>query len=154
MNVAERYPLDYDALAKGQTIDADRIEEIVGVSRTLATYSGKQVQLAATIEEELADRGKPVTVQCIGAEIRILTDSEALAATDNRFRKYLRQARKANRNLAEIDVRNLSAKERQLHDREMVVQAAIIAGAQESKRHAIAEYQRRVPGLPAPEPVG
>jgi hypothetical protein len=154
MNVAERYPLDYDALAKGQTIDADRIEEIVGVSRTLAAYSGKQVQLAATIEEELADRGKPVTVQCIGAEIRILTDSEALAATENRFRKYLRQLGKAHHNLSEVDTRNLTEDERRRHDRQLVVQAAVLVGAREAKQHALVEYRRRVPGLPAPEPVG
>lgn len=154
MGEASRYPIDFDALGKGDVLSAETIVGIVGVSAGSARYSGRQMRLCARIERELTDRGLDVTVACVKTEIHVLDDAAAAVHTKELFRKGLQTLRRAHGQNMKVDAGQLSAAERKDHERALVVQGAIVAGIREARRNIAVAYQRKTPGLPRPETAG
>lgn len=149
MEMARRYPLDFDAIRKGDVLTADVLEEIFGVARSRRAYSSRQVGLAKRIERELALRGRPATVRCVGPEVRVLLDGEASSRNGRLFVQYRRRMSRRHVKMVEVDVANLTPEERDRHGRALVVQAAQLCGLRERRVEAAAAHRRSTPGLDA-----
>jgi hypothetical protein len=147
---AEAYPVDFEALKKGDTIPAEKIEEIFNTRRTDADYSLYQMKLRSRIIGERRKMGRPVSVRCDGPALVILTDSEASQYQARRCETALDKLADGNLGLQEVDVQNLREDEMKYHERRQLVSGAMLAGAIGAKKQAIKAlpHQRQTPGLP------
>lgn len=96
MNTSDRYPLDFDALHKGDCIPCDQIERIYQVNhRTdLTSFQFKALELSQNIHRERPD----LLARVDGYSVRIMTDAEAEEWTYAQTRKAVASiARNARR---------------------------------------------------------
>lgn len=118
--ILSKYPIDVDALVKGDEISVERVEVIVGVRYTDRRYALAACQLASWIEGEKLDRGEYVTVATVKGAIRVLTDAEAADYLTRRFAAHEAGLRTSARRKAGVDRSALTEDGRAKHDRELV----------------------------------
>lgn len=129
--MAEKYPLDFLTLAKGDVIQAEQIEAIYGRPRSDPRFSFDMLALSREIERQRSDL---VTRQDHGT-IRIMTDLEASEYLDQQTDRHTHGLRRNAARAARIDVSGFSMSQRLLHDaRER--KAAMVALAAEGARRA------------------
>lgn len=149
---AEKYPFDFDALNKGDTISPEIAESIVKVPRSHRRYSLKAAGLAKLVERELGARGKKCTVCVRNDAICILTDSEAAVYTKQQGSIARRKERLNFMRALHVDVTNLGPDERKAHERRLVIDGQAIAAASRVRRKLAVETHKRVtPTLGAPQ---
>lgn len=95
---ASRWPLDFDALQRGDLIPASKVEEIAGCTRDDRRYPMAMLRLSQQIRRHfMSERGDDVTVVSDHDDIRIHTMQEQAAYTrredDRRRRSYVRNLR-------------------------------------------------------------
>jgi hypothetical protein len=118
MTSVERYPLDFEALNRGDTIPAERIERIYGISRNHRDYWSKQLRLRDQIEDHfLSVRGDDVSVKIESGDLVILGHRDQAHYTQQRARAAIRQYGKSFRKASAVDQSHLSDEERERHDR-------------------------------------
>jgi len=149
MSETRLYPLDFNALQKGDVIPPEQIEKIYNVNREdVKAYQLKKLVLASQIERELGDRGRSVTVRGDGDSLRILTDPEAAEYNAKRFRHGLRAATRSHKRTMCVDVAHLDADQKLTHSRECVVQGKILQSIKDTKKALRLEsHQRQTPGI-------
>jgi hypothetical protein len=148
---AERYPLDYDALAKGDVIGRDRLAVILDADPESALYHARLVGLMRTIEEELELRGRPCTVRSHQGTIEILDDAAASAHNQVWFRLRCRGLKRSHRRMLAVDAANLDAEQLRGHDRALVLQGRTLAAMAAARAIRPAACQRPI-ALPPPVP--
>ena len=152
MNEAQRTPVDYDALKKGDVIPAARIEQIVGVTRASPNYAFRMLRLKGQIERELADRGKVWTIASANGDLRVLTDAEASTYNFTEAAHARSKERRCFARQAAVEVDKLPADERPEHERRLYIQSRFIQAAAAVREELKLEPARRaVPGLPKAE---
>lgn len=114
---AERWPVDFDALKRGDVIPSERVERVYGVSREDRAYSLAAMRLAKLVSTFFRrERGENVVVVCVRDDIRILTHAEQARHVRRqeriRRRSYLRNIEAG----AAVDTDALSDEERQAHE--------------------------------------
>lgn len=150
MDEVKYHPIDFDVLNKGDSISPAQLEEITGCQRGTTAYQLAVLQLCDRVQRELDDRDKSVTVAVKKGFLCVLTDEEASihnARMCNRGKRAF--ARSHVRNM-QVDVAQLSAESRKIHDRNLIVNGATLAAMKEAKRIALQSHKRSTPGLPAP----
>lgn len=145
------FPLDFDALKKGDTIPPDRLEQLTGCERGTSKYQLAVLTLRERIVKECHERGREFTVAIIKGALRILTDSEASLYNARAFKGKFRGAGRALKRAARVDTSNLDDGQKKEHERNLIVFGKMLQAAR-SARAAIAAtpHQRTTPGLPAP----
>ena len=145
---ATPYPLDFDALEKGQTLPAGELERITNEKRGTNDYRFAVLKLTGRIQDELRDRGRPVTVCTKGDDLLILTDAEASIHNEELYKQRLRQLVRTHRRACEVDVANLTEQQKQEHDGRLLVQGRLLqALAAEKKKLQLEAAKRTVPAL-------
>jgi hypothetical protein len=149
---AQRYPLDYEALNKGDSISPARLQDILGLRSTHPRYQLRLCALRSEVERGLEAIGRRWTVAIRKGFLVVLTDPEAAVYNTRQFENRTRQMNRAHqRNLA-VDAGNLTQFEQVQHDRALVVQGVQIAALHAARRQLRAQpYERPNPGLPAAE---
>ena len=147
----KRYPFDYETMYKGMVITQQEIEAIIQFRQRQAPekYNLKRLQLARAIEEGIwYAQELVVTVRCLGADIRILTDEEAAEHNRRRFMEQMRGAKRTHMRNLGVDRTVLSPEQNQRHERTLEVQGKTLQAIQTAMpRMLIARpYQRQVPG--------
>ncbi len=122
----ERWPLDVDALEKGDVIGPEKIEKISGKSRNdPKAYRLEQLKLVQWIEKESASFGCPLIPKTEGDAIRILHDGEAIEYAERELMRHRRgQGKQVRRLSGSIDESKLSSKEQAHKDRLQCLWAA------------------------------
>jgi len=152
MNDVTRFPVDYDALAKGDVIPAKELSRIVGEPMRSYEYQYKITALTKEIETELWSRGKPWTVRIRNGDIVILTDAEASDYNAERVDKMRRGIYRSHRRMMAVDVAQLTTEERALHDRNAVRSGMVVAALLATRRAPQPiPVQRQHPMLPGVE---
>jgi hypothetical protein len=150
--VAERYPIDYDALKKGDSIGPGRLVEILGVRQTHPRWQLKLLALQQEIERELWDRGKPWTVAIRKGFIAVLTDSEAAEYNRRRFLSAQRSLHRSHRRNSAVDQANLAESERAMHHRAIHVEGVQLAAMLAARRElGPRPYERQFPARQGPQ---
>lgn len=130
MAETEKYPLDFDALEKGQYIDAETLTHIFNVRPGTQLFSLKTMQLKMRIECERADliaRGE-------GQGIRILTDEEAGPYLHGRMEAHVRGLAKTSQKRSRIDPNALTPEQRAMHESENRIGASVAVAARQAMR--------------------
>lgn len=144
------YPIDFDALQKGDEITTQQIEEFGRCTHE----QEKQFRFAAMslkdrIVKECRDRGKLFTVIITKMRIRILTDEEAALYNPRQFKQGFRRQVRSLRRLTEVNTSSLSEQQQKDHERNLLVFGKMLQAARSAraKVQAVA-HQRTIPGLP------
>ena len=147
---ATRYPLDYDTLKKGDVITAEQLEKITGLPRDSTKYQLKVMALQQHVADELAVRGRPVTVVVRLRELVILTDAEASTYNHERLGVHLHGAMRAHDRTQAVDVSNLDDDQKKEHVRRIEVGGKFVQAIVETGRKLkLRGYERKTPGLPS-----
>lgn len=126
----ERYPLDFDALQKGQYIDCETLTHIFGVQPGTSLFSLETMKLKQRIECERADliaRGE-------GQGLRILTDEEAGPYLHSRMASHVRGLAKTSQKRSRIDPNELDEDQRRVHESENRIAASVAIAARQAMR--------------------
>lgn len=151
---ATRYPLDYDALKKGDVIPAAQLERILSRKRGTERYHLQLLTLRDEIERQLAIRGAIVAVRTFGDTLKILTDEEAAEHCPRRVHLGIRHAFKNHRKSLAVELPNLSDEKRRELLRTNEINSKMLSAATEARREAIRQlssHKRSRPGLPNKE---
>lgn len=122
----EKYPFDYDALNKGDTIPADKVAEIINLPEYDKRYPLKLMALCKTVERELNDRGKSVTVRSTKGALNILPDADAAEYATDRRRFALGQLRRSHGIAQRVDITALDEDQRASHERSLITGASYL----------------------------
>ena len=147
MPEATRFPLDFDALNKGDIITAKTLTEILGVRPSSARYRAKQVDLAFEIERQLKARDRDVTARLDHDDIIIVTDQDAVAYHAKLGKKAVRQLKRALRKTIEIDRGNLDSDGLKAHDRSMETLSKRVLAVSVAHKIDPLVYRRNVPKM-------
>lgn len=134
---AERFPVDYDALKKGDVIPAERVQRLTGLPKGHEKYSLRALQWGRKIEKEMEQRGCPVIIVYEKYALKVLTDSEAIVYNAKSFREGIAKSQRAHRrNRTRVDRCELTAAEKASHETEVRVSAAILRGIRNTRKEA------------------
>jgi len=143
----KKFPIDFDALNKGDLISAEDIEDAYGVKRTSRSYAFSVLRMKAEIERELSDLGRPVTCKSEGDCVRVLTDEESLEYNARRFESNVHGVYRAHRRTADIDTENLSASSQASHAHTLQLQAMQCLALKKVRRRMSIEPHENAPQL-------
>ena len=145
------FPLDFDALQKGDNITPDRLEKLTERKRGTDGYNLAVLALRERIVRECRDRGKHFTVAVVKGTLRILTYEEAAVYNVRTFRAGFRRSGKSLRRLAKVNTAALTDPQKKDHERNMIVFGKMLQAARSARAAIAAEpYKRTTPGLPEP----
>jgi len=148
--MAERYPVDFEALQKGDFIAPEVIEKWGGVPRHSIKYGFKLLAFKANVEKELRDLKRPMTLKSEKYGLRLLNDPDASRYRSDRQKHLLTNAVVQHRGLIEVDRGRLSDEESEVHDRRTMVSSlfvSAISGVRKEVRRLA--HKRQTPGLPS-----
>jgi hypothetical protein len=142
-----RFPIDFDAVQKGDKFTPEQIETILGISQDSERFQLAVLAFVERIRDELDSRGKPATVAIVKKCVTILTDQEASIYNATEFDRGLRKSGRAHRRAVQVDVGLLDHDDRQRHERNLTTQAAILTGIKTARKLAISSHKRTTPGI-------
>ena len=146
---AEKYPLDYDMLSKGDYLTPEEVERATDVRRDdHKQYQFSVMRLCKEISQNMEARGDPVTVCSHQDGIKILTDEEASIYNEAEFERGRRKMVRSHVRLRKVDLMALSDENQVRTLRCMEVQSKQLQAMRQSKREALAEARKRA-ALPA-----
>jgi len=135
---AEIYPIDVQALSKGDVIPVERIENITGETRGTPAFALATLGLRVRIENELRDIGTPMCLRGFqGESLKVLTDEEASAYKDLRAKSHLRGLARSVRDLQEVDRSRINKAGQDEHDRRLFVHGRTLQAALAGRSDAI-----------------
>jgi hypothetical protein len=145
-------PIDFDAIQKGDALSPSQLEEITGKKQGTSAYAFAVMQLSQRIANECASRGKIFTIAIVQQHLRVLTDEEASVYNDKQYRAKWRGMKRNHFNNMAVDASKLSDSQRSKHERNILVQAGLLAAGDKERRRLIVQaHQRTTPGLPSTE---
>jgi hypothetical protein len=145
------YPLDFDALQKGDVITIDRLEAITDKQRGTQAFQLAVLSLRERIINECKDRDRFFTVAIVKGNLRILTDEEAAVYNSRTFKMGMKRSRKSLSRLAKVDMNNLDDLQKKSHERNLIVFGKMLQAARSAQKSlTAAPHQRTLPGLPEP----
>ncbi len=142
-----RYPLDFDALKKGDVIPAEQLESITSEKRGTEDYRFKVLKLCERIKAELAERNYPVTLTQRGQGIHILTDEEASPHNEMLIRQDVGKVMRHFRQLVAVNPVALTDEQRTDHEQRILTMGRYVAAIKSAKREIPLEpTESTVPG--------
>ena len=136
---AERWPVDYDSLKKGDSIPPRVVCEYFKTSQSSRHYSLFAMRLGEMIERELEARGLHVLTCTKNDFVHILTDEEAAESVEVNFNRCFSRARKIHAKARTIDRAQLDAAQNARLDRALMIQGAKLLAARDAEVRAIEE---------------
>ena len=134
------YPLDFDALVKGQFISNERLEEILGIPRR----DENRFRCAVLdLQGRIQQRGFTVRIDW-ATGLYILKDVDAIQHNDRLFNQYKRGMATRHRLSIAIDVEALTSQQRAQHDRNLLRQGRLLqAMTQETRSYRLEKRRNR-----------
>jgi hypothetical protein len=121
-----RFPVDYDAIHKGDVIPRSEIAKLLGIP--FRNYHDLQIAVVG-LQHEIADglraRGKPYTVCQKNGDLAILDDPNASEYNQEWFHKHRRGLFRCHARLAAVDSSQLTEDQRRKHVRDCPHQARL-----------------------------
>jgi hypothetical protein len=149
-----QYPLNFDALRKGDVLDHDQLNEILGgVVIDAAVGKAASVRLAALKLAQLVMKRRPDLVcrlLCQNQEegrykLVILTDAEAATYTHRKFHLGLDKSARSLREQAAVDRNRLNGDQQKSHEHCLQMNAQISRVAfQAARRYGSLDVARRI----------
>jgi len=147
------FPINFDSIQKGDSWNQDQLIEIVSamigkpVNRESDAYRLGVLAFSQRVSDELASRGRVVTVATVKGAVKVLTDPEASIYNAAAFEAAFRRAGRSHFRGASVDVASLDDEQRKKHDNRLAIQGAMLqAAAGVRKLPPLRPTVRNVPG--------
>jgi hypothetical protein len=114
---AQRFPLDFQALKRGDYLTPQQVEQATLTPRDHRNYRVEMRQLRDQIMAQFLTRGEVVTVITENDGLRILTHAEQSEHAPTREQRAVRQMLIARAEGAAVDLQQLTDDQRQRHER-------------------------------------
>lgn len=137
-----RWPMDFDALSKGDVIDSEHLQRVTRCEAGTSAYQLKLLAVKNEIERRLAQRDYPVTCKIEKNAIRILSDLEASEYNEGQGELAVRKAYRSLRRLANVDPRNMTEQQQKEHSRRLIAMGATCAAIRETRRNLRIEHNK------------
>jgi hypothetical protein len=137
------YPFETEALAKGDRIKADIIEQAYSVTRDTGAYQLAALAASEFVRRRFADRGETVMVVQRKFDLVILTDEEAVEHAEQEFWRGIKKAGRIHARSMGIDRANLAPPVAAVHDRQLETRGRVLAATRQAKRMPAPEVRRR-----------
>jgi len=152
METTQRWPVDFDAVKKGDSWSPAQLEGIIGKPRGTDAYRMGVLKFCQRVADELADRDRPATVAEVKGHVRVLTDPEASEHNARSFSAGFRRAKRSFRRTQQIDAANLDAAQQERHTNRLAVFGGMLQAAAAARRlPPLTPTVRRVPQVPVGE---
>lgn len=144
--LTDKYPIDFEAIFKGQLITVEELQKITGKKPGTDEYQFALLSLQSAIQNKTS-----CTVKIQNKfELLVLTDEEASRHNHKLFLQNVRGMRSRFDLNAAVDVGELSDEQRAKHERNLVVQSLYIqAITTTAKQIAVEAHKRKLPSKPA-----
>lgn len=136
----QKFPIDFDALTKGQEFTPVQLREILGKEPGTDAYRFAVMGLQALIHERTGFTAKCLT----DGSIRVLTDAEAAEHNPKIFAQNLRSLILRHTLSTQVDVDNLNTEQRRNHDRNLMIQSRYISSIKGVTKQLAAQKPKKV----------
>lgn len=137
----EQYPLKFDALQKGDFLEAGELEVVFGVSVAEDKYVFALLNLQQQIQNKT---GFTVRIEK-KYNLRILTDAEASVHNAKVQKRFVRGAVRRHTLLQSVDVLQLTASESRLHERHLEISGLLVLKIGEARKRIVSAARPEVP---------
>lgn len=121
MSTPSRFPLDFDALQRGDFLAPEVVEAATLCKRTDSGYWAKLLRLRQEVRDHFqGKRGDLVTIVQEGDGLRILTHPEQAEYAPKREERAVQQLLISQAEGAAVDLAQLNTEQRQRHERWML----------------------------------
>ena len=147
---ADRYPLDFDKLEKGDTISHAQLEEILGMKKDKdpEKFALEKLKLYGRIQRELWEEGKVYTVRMTGGMIHICDDKEASAYGEKTNKSAVKKLAMTTKRLSGVDLTEFSDAEKRDHEKRVLLNGAMLGACLTIRRYPkLAAHIRKTPEL-------
>lgn len=140
--LTDKYPLDFDAIYKGQYITQTELRKITGKTPGTDEYQFALLSLQAAIQSKTS-----CTVKIANKfELQVLTDEDASRHNHKLFLQNVRGMRSRFDLNTAVDIAELSEEQKAKHERNLVVQSLYIqAITMTAKQITVAAHKRQLP---------
>jgi len=144
---AEKHPIDYETLCKGDILSVEQIEKITGISpKQENKFNLARLQLINQIDCELQRLGIQYTVAQVKGSIKILTDEEASEYNDKGRQSALVKLYKHHTKLSSVDTSEFDDKTKKNHERRIYLSSKFIQACNNVRKEIkAAPYKRNTP---------
>lgn len=148
MITTEKWPVDVDTLEKGTVIPRERVEIMAGIHYGDPKWGLAVLRIIGTIERQLRDRGRPMTLYQRHGAIVCCTDEEARVYNPRQFDIGVSRMVRAHERNAHVDVRNLDESSRSAHDKTLTRHGRMLQALSKARRELKPQpVERSTPGL-------
>jgi len=131
----EAFPIDFSRLEKGQTIPADEVARIYGVTIGSPQFSFRLMGLIRSIEDNRRD----LVLKQDHGSIRIMTDLEASDHIENRAGQLVTSLRRNAARVGRINTVDFTDAQKQLHAARERMAVGLAMVAEKERRSATKE---------------
>jgi hypothetical protein len=131
-----QYPIDYEALKKGDMLDIYELEKIFAMNHQPGS---KAWDFAVMGLQQKIHHQTGLTVKCDNGALRILSDAEASEANAAEVDRHKRGIFSRNRKLLQVDRGALTNDQAAVHDRRLLICGTYAAALIGAKRTIIAQ---------------
>ena len=142
-----KFPVDFDAVAKGDSWSQDEVLIALGVPLDCNDPAFHLMKFCQRVSEEMKDRQQVVTVAIQKGRVRILTDEEAVEYNAREFDRGLAKSRRAHFRALAVDVGNIGEVQREQHERRCIVNGQVLSAIRKTRRIAVSAVERSTPKL-------
>lgn len=142
-----KFPIDFDAVAKGDSWSQDEVLQAMGVSLDCDDPQFHLMKFCQRVADELKDRQLIVTVATQKGRVRVLTDEEAVEYNAREFERGLAKSRRAHFRALAVDVGNIGEVQREQHERRCIVNGQVLSAIRKTRRIALKAVERSTPKL-------
>ena len=132
--MSERYPVDVDALCKGDVITIERLENILGMKRHDPRWWRSVLGVKTNIERQLRRGGRVLTLRQRQGDLVVCDDNEASSYNPREIEAGIRRSARAHERNLHVDVGNLDDARRVAHERNLVVYGRMLYAAKSARR--------------------
>lgn len=127
-----KYPVDFEAITKGDILTIEMLEKITAEKRESQKFIWKVLALQGQIMDETG-----YTVKNDGGALVILTDEESSKYNDRMFYRFKRGMFNRHKLMQAVDVRQLSDTMRSEHERKILNQSRYISALKSPKKFEV-----------------
>ncbi len=145
-----RYPIDFEALEKGDIIPLEKLEQITQAKKGTETFAFGALQLAASIMKAKDDMNEPVTVKYNKGTLVVLEDLEASYYNDNVVTRGIRKIARGFKRMLSVDTKEFDTDQKDLHYRKLETNGKYLQAIKLIRKGKLIlpAHNRATPGLP------
>jgi hypothetical protein len=141
MTLTPKYPIDLDALKKGDYISPEEISQIYSVPLRSSKFNLYALRLSCFIKEKSAQAGFQLLTKIENGGVRILTDKESIRYKDNLSNNTVRRLFRHLQDMMRIPVAQLGHADRDLLDKSILKNSRRV--------HAIKKSDKETKAIPS-----